>query len=49
MENTNATTYTPAKNKTGCKAPIGVKVLDFMLNRFLVFKRLDLTIFSSTS
>lgn len=39
MENNSATTYTPAKNSTGCREPIGVKVLAFIHTGFWFKKR----------
>jgi len=43
IENKSTTTYTPAKNRMGCKAPIAVEVLEFIRIEFLYFsKGLDL-------
>ena len=42
MENKSTTTYTPAKNRIGCNAPIAVEVLDLIRIEFLDFlKGLD--------
>ena len=39
MENKSTTTYTPAKKRMGCKAPIAVEVLDLIRIEFLNFSK----------
>ena len=39
MENNNATTYTPAKKRTGCREPTGVTDLVFIHTDLAFFNR----------